>query len=104
MEERECREKCLRKAAMLETLDYEQISKVADALEKQFYKAGKVIIKQGDPGSRFFVVLSGECVATVETAGEQQEHRRLFEGDLFGELALVMKTRRTATITAHTDV
>jgi len=105
MESRECREECLRDVKMLETLSYEQLSQIADALQRRSYQEGDVIIREGELGDEFFVVLHGECVVTVQTGPDDiQEHRRYYSGDLFGERALLQQTVRAATITATSQM
>jgi len=99
----------LRNVKALETLNDEQISKVVDAFEKERYMKGDTIIKQGQEGDRFFMVVSGECVAEMATGTRSdtidvQEHRRYVPGDLFGERALLHRTKRAVTITACSDV
>ncbi|CAE7766354.1 pkaR, partial [Symbiodinium pilosum] len=69
------------------------------------YKAGQVVIAQGDPGSEFFVIKSG--TATVSIAQDDQAAQQvatLTAGDYFGEAALLRDEPRTATITAATNL
>lgn len=40
---------------------YERI-KIADALKPQFFKAGQLLMKQGDIGDQFYFLEEGECV------------------------------------------
>jgi cAMP-dependent protein kinase regulator len=52
-------------------LPYER-SKVADALEPVTFKAGDVIIREGDPcsdGSKFYIIEKGEVVCTKSSSG-----------------------------------
>eukprot|EP00408_Alexandrium_pacificum_P061029 CAMPEP_0171160960 /NCGR_PEP_ID=MMETSP0790-20130122/3825_1 /TAXON_ID=2925 /ORGANISM="Alexandrium catenella, Strain OF101" /LENGTH=802 /DNA_ID=CAMNT_0011625507 /DNA_START=112 /DNA_END=2521 /DNA_ORIENTATION=+ len=103
------REDILRKVEMFETLSDEHISQIADALEKKSFEPDEAIIKQGEPGKEFYVMLSGECKATVATGTDSQkidvqEYRRYHAGDVFGERALLLKTTRAATITAVSHV
>lgn len=103
---REKREECLKEVRMLETLSPEQIAQLADTLELRTYREGQAVIRQGEQGDEFFIVMSGECVATVATGGEDggevdvQEHRRYKPGELFGERALLQRTTRGATVSA----
>eukprot|EP00931_Biecheleriopsis_adriatica_P036147 TRINITY_DN20830_c0_g1_i2.p1 TRINITY_DN20830_c0_g1~~TRINITY_DN20830_c0_g1_i2.p1 ORF type:complete len:1205 (-),score=194.59 TRINITY_DN20830_c0_g1_i2:106-3720(-) len=107
--ERERRETCLRRSSILETLNDEQISLLADAFKKQCYQPGEVIVKQDEPGQELFMVLEGTCVVTVARGTNKanidiQECNRCHAGDLFGERALLTNTVRTATVTAGTYV
>lgn len=101
---RERREECLRSVKLLEMLGDEEIAKLADALQVKMFEPGEVIIHQGDMGEDFFIVQSGECVATVRTFDDVQEVKRYSDGDLFGELALLKNAKRAATITATSHV
>lgn len=107
IEIRNHRTEVLRKVKLLETLQDDKITQLADALEKEVYEEGDVIIQQGATGKEFFVVESGECKATVRTGASDghdgadvQEHRRYGPGELFGEKALLQGTVRAASITA----
>eukprot|EP00439_Symbiodinium_sp_Y106_P080107 s332_g18.t2 len=109
MKERSRREACLRRSAMLETLDDEEIAQLADALQKKCFEEGEVIVRQGDTGNELYVVLEGTCVVTVETGSKDrdrdiQECKRCYAGDMFGEKALLEKTKRCATVSAATKV
>ncbi len=62
--------------------------------------AGTVLIKEGDPGELFYVIVSGSARATKSGA----LLRDLGPGDWFGEIALLRHVPRTATVTATADV
>eukprot|EP00927_Polykrikos_kofoidii_P039723 TRINITY_DN34052_c0_g1_i1.p1 TRINITY_DN34052_c0_g1~~TRINITY_DN34052_c0_g1_i1.p1 ORF type:complete len:1293 (-),score=179.43 TRINITY_DN34052_c0_g1_i1:7-3885(-) len=97
---REHIEECLRKVKILEMLNDEQIAQLGDVMETRIYEPGQAIIRQGDVGTEFFIVRSGECIAEVTTYDETQEVRRYFAGDLFGELALLKNAKRAASVLA----
>jgi CRP-like cAMP-binding protein len=69
------------------------------------YRAGEIVIKQGDEGDYFYVVVSGKCVVTRETPLNKEGIKlaELTVGDTFGEEALIAEAKRNATITMVTD-
>ena len=67
----------------------------ADAIPSSV-PAGTPVVREGDVGDRFFVILSGTVTVTI--AG--REYRRQGAGDAFGEVALLRDVPRTATVTA----
>jgi CRP-like cAMP-binding protein len=54
-------------------------------------------VREGEPGDRFYVVLSGMLNVTQAGMGER---RILRPGDAFGEVALAMRIPRTASVRA----
>jgi CRP-like cAMP-binding protein len=63
--------------------------------------AGTTIVREGEAGDDFYVVLEGELEVTQVGRGRR---RLLGPGDTFGEVSLAMGVMRTATVTALTDV
>jgi len=91
----------LEKVEMLKDIDNFERSQVADALETEHFEDGTTIIKQGDDGTIFYIIMSGECVVTqTNEAGETGEVAQLKEADYFGEIALLTSEPRKATVTA----
>ncbi|HTY92945.1 MAG TPA: cyclic nucleotide-binding domain-containing protein [Steroidobacteraceae bacterium] len=69
------------------------------------YLAGDVVIKQGDEGDYFYVIVKGQCIVTRETPLNRDGIKlaELGVGDTFGEEALIAEAKRNATITMATD-
>ena len=67
-------------------------------------QAGDVIVRQGDPADRFYVIADGTVRVTQrpDRDGEEQHLRDLRAGDVFGEIGLLRGSARTATVTAAT--
>lgn len=77
--------------------DLQQVAKRAEDVKVE---PGKVIVSEGSAGAEFFVILEGE--ASITRHG--QEVARLGPGDFFGDLALLDRAPRNATITAVTPM
>ncbi len=66
---------------------------------------GRSVVRQGAPGNRFYVILEGTAsVRQWRPAGGDQLVARLGSGDFFGELALLRRARRAASVIATSDL
>jgi CRP-like cAMP-binding protein len=74
-------------------------------LERVPCRTGEVVIKQGDEGDFFYVIVSGKCIVTRETPLNRDGIKlaELGVGDTFGEEALIAEAKRNATVTMLTD-
>jgi cAMP-dependent protein kinase regulator len=88
----------LRTVPLFKALPDYEILLVADALKAQDVPSGKVIVKEGDAGEDFFIVMEGECVVKRTIDGEEKQTARLRPGAYFGEVALLRSCPRTATV------
>lgn len=76
--------------------DLEEVGRLADEVDA---KAGKVLMRQGEAGSEFFVIVDG----TVRIERNGKVLLTMGPGEYFGEIALVVERPRTATATVETD-
>jgi len=69
------------------------------------YKAGEIVIKQGDEGDFFYAIVNGKCIVTRETPLNKEGIKlaELSVGDTFGEEALIAEAKRNATVAMMTD-
>jgi CRP/FNR family transcriptional regulator, cyclic AMP receptor protein len=77
--------------------DLRSIGQIADEVD---LRAGKVLIQEGERGREFFVIIEGE----VEVRRKGRKLATLGPGNFVGEMALLAKSPRTATVTALTPV
>jgi CRP/FNR family transcriptional regulator, cyclic AMP receptor protein len=76
--------------------DLAAVGRIADELD---VPAGKVLIREGELGRQFFILLEGD--ADVRRRGRRIN--TLKRGDFFGEISLLSDQKTTATVTATTD-
>ena len=81
--------------ALLPTLELEAL---ALALHRQRHPVGEVVVRQGEPGTTFYVIDEGELAVTVDG----RDVAVLGPGESFGEIALLRGGLRTATLTVRT--
>jgi MFS family permease len=63
--------------------------------------AGEVVVREGDPADRFYLIADGTL--SVSQGADATHLRDLGPGDVFGEIGLLRQSPRTATVTATTD-
>ncbi len=90
----------IRGVPLFSELDDKTVANLTAEFIERHFDAGEAIATEGVDGLNFFVVASGE--ATVTVRGEKVGS--LSRGDAFGEVALVDKSARSATVTADTPM
>jgi CRP-like cAMP-binding protein len=97
-------------AAFLQTRIFQQIppqciQMIFMRLQRVDFKAGDVVIQQGSSGDFFYIIRSGRCMVTRETAGDKEniDLAELAVGGTFGEEALISQAERNATVSMLTD-
>ena len=85
---------------LFEGLTKKQLRKVTDLADVGRFMAGARLVKQGDIGDSFYVVLTGQ--AKVLVSGRIVN--RLLPGEHFGEISLLDGKPRTASVVAETEM
>jgi ATP-binding cassette subfamily B protein len=89
----------LSRVGLLAELPGEQLSRLAQRMRREEVGPGKPLLREGDDGDRFYVILNGLFSVTQEQRGLR---RVLKPGDYFGEVALTMELPRTASVSPMT--
>jgi cAMP-dependent protein kinase regulator len=89
----------LARIELLAGLPGQTLAQLARRMEREEVAPGAVLIREGEPGDRFFVVFAGMLSVSQESRGHMGILR---PGDYFGEVALAMDVPRTATVAAIT--
>ena len=86
----------LKDVPFFSSLSKRDLTTVAQQMEEIDIPEGKELVREGDFGHEFFLIVDG--TAEVVRGGERIAERG--PGDFFGEMALLDEERRTATVTA----
>ena len=90
----------LRQVSFFRPLPFAIVEHLASELQSATYEPGDVIIREGEPGERFYIIAAGRTRASKD--GKQL--REMGAGESFGEIALLRRIPRTATVTATSRV
>jgi CRP/FNR family transcriptional regulator, cyclic AMP receptor protein len=89
----------LKRVPLLAGLGRKEVEEVGRLAEEIDVPAGRVLMREGQTGQEFFVIVSGSVL--IERGGHAL--RSLGPGDFLGEIALVVDAPRTATATAEVN-
>lgn len=92
----------LKSIPMFNELDIETLYKVSKIATLKKAAFGEIIIKKGEPGQTFYVVLVGRV--SVFLAEGAKPIASIGPGEIFGELSIIDQKERTATVKAVEDV
>ena len=88
----------LAKCKVFERVTPRTLTRVADEFNIENYAPGDQIIRQGDPGDRFYLIRQGKV--SVRKGNPEVQIAELAEGDFFGEMALLSGQPRNASVWA----
>jgi signal transduction histidine kinase len=93
----------LRKSPLFEGLSDEELQRLMDMAKPVSLKAGDILIHQGETGDAAYVVIKGEFEVQKQSGQSMIKIDVRNPGDVVGEMALLSRASRTATVIAKTD-
>jgi CRP/FNR family transcriptional regulator, cyclic AMP receptor protein len=90
----------LKSIPLFEEVGDEELAQIAPFAQEVSVEAGKVLVREGDFSYEFMAIEEG--IAEVTRGGEHVAD--LGPGDFFGEMGLLEKTLRNATVTAKSPM
>ena len=90
----------LKSIPLFQTVSDEELAEIAPFAEETTVEAGTQLVREGDFSYQFFVIEEGE--AEVTRGGERLAD--LGPGDFFGEIGVLERDLRTASVVAKTDM
>ena len=81
-------------------LDDESLQWIASRLEKVSFEKDQIIFREGDHGEKMYILFQGEVSVLKDLDWGQHELLRRKPGEIFGEMALILDVKRTATVQA----
>ena len=90
-------------AGALSQLPPANIDELLRRFERVKFKAGTVVLREGDEGDCYYLIESGRCDVTRRVGGADVQLAELKAGEAFGEEALVAGSKRNATVTMRTN-
>lgn len=99
--EREENIKFLSSVSVLKDLPLVVLNKISDLLKREYFPSGSTIIRQGDPGDKFYIIRGGSVNVIKNDEHGQRLVGILKKGAYFGEQALIHQDKRLASIVAN---
>jgi CRP/FNR family cyclic AMP-dependent transcriptional regulator len=91
----------LRRVRLFADLPPDDLRQIAAVAEEMTFDDGAVLARQGEPGDMLFIIISGEVVVTAAgESGNRVELSRRRPGDYVGEMAIISREKRMASLSA----
>jgi len=95
----------LRKSELFKVLDEDSLKNVSEIVHQVKASAGDIIVTEGEPSDRLFLIVNGIGVVKKGLANEPEKILAyLMPGNTFGEVGILENKPRSATVSALTNV
>lgn len=94
----------LQKTPMFRDVDPSRLRLLAFMGEDRSFRDGEYVFRQGDASDSAFLILEGVADVVVDVGGKPTVVAQLKGNEIFGEMAMLGETPRTAGIVAHGDL
>jgi CRP/FNR family transcriptional regulator, cyclic AMP receptor protein len=94
----------LRNTALFADLDEAQLGRVAEICHEQTYRSGETIFREGEPGNRLFIIVSGSVRISRDIPNAGEEALAVLKpGTCFGEMSVLDRSERSTDAIAADD-
>ncbi len=94
----------LRDVPMFSKLAPEDLEKIAEIAQEQFFASRSLLFREGDPGKTLFIIVSGRVDVSVSAGRTESVIASRGPGEFVGEMAILESAPRSATLRASDDV
>ncbi|MDQ7826607.1 MAG: cyclic nucleotide-binding domain-containing protein [Candidatus Eremiobacteraeota bacterium] len=91
--------KAIKRSSVFTNLLIEDISRFSDIIQEVEYPAGHVVFREGDPGDKMYLIVSGEVTIRKDITDGVDMQVTIGDGECFGEMAILDGMPRSATVT-----
>ncbi len=92
------------RSAIFKDLDDDELERIAEICNSQEFKFGQYIFKEGDKGTRLYIIAKGEIRISRDVPGSGEEALAVLkQGACFGEMAVLDRSERSTDAIANTD-
>lgn len=94
----------LQRTPMFQGVDASRLRLLAFMGEDRSFRDGEFVVRQGDMSDNAYLILEGRAEVIVEFSGDSSIVAQLGDSEVFGEMAMLCETPRTASIRASGDL
>ena len=95
----------LREIPLFSEMDDQEVAEIRVIMDEMKFKAGQVIIREGETGSLFYILTAGHAHVLIQDAGGQEVVlHEVYPGGFFGEMSMLTNEPRSARVRAVENV